>query len=405
MAVKRYAVVGCGVRGFHMYCKPIVKEYADVAGLVGLCDINQARMNYVNEQLGTTIPTFKSFDEMLRHTNPEVVIIASRDSTHHEFIVKALELGCDVVTEKPMTIDDEKCRAILAAERRSGKKITVAFNYRFAPHNTRIKEVLSSGAIGQVLSIDFHWYLDTSHGADYFRRWHRRMDNSGGLLVHKATHHFDLINWFLGLVPEEVFAYGRLAFYGPLRPARGTRCLTCDYKQTCPFYLDLTSNDELRELYLQAESEDGYIRDGCVFADEIDIYDTMVVAVRYQNGVQMSYSLNAFMPYEGYQIAFNGTSGRLEVTMVDSGPWKRLPDNELRVIPFSGTPQTIVLPRIAGGHGGGDQLLLEALFRGSGSDPLNHRADSWAGAMSILTGIAANKSIETGLPVKIASLL
>jgi len=405
MSMKKYAVVGCGSRGFNMFCQPIVTEYTDVAELVGLCDVNQIRMNYVNEQLGTSIPMFKNFDEMLQQTKPDIVIVASKDSTHHEFIIKALEFGCDVVTEKPMTIDDEKCRAILAAERRSGRKITVTFNYRFAPRHTKIKEVLQSGAIGQVLSIDFHWYLDTSHGADYFRRWHRRKENSGGLLVHKATHHFDLVNWYLASEPEEVFAYGRRAFYGPMRQERGERCLTCNYKRTCKFYFDLTSNDELRELYLNAESEDGYIRDGCVFAEEIDIYDAMVVTVRYKNAVVMSYSLNAFMPYEGYRIAFNGTGGRLEATIFERCPWETPPPEELQLIPLHGDIQIIALPHVHGGHAGGDKLMQDAIFLGSVPGSLNHMADSLAGAMSILTGVAANKSIETGQPVKIRDLL
>lgn len=406
MAVKKYAVVGCGSRGFSMFCMSIVKQYTHAAELVGLCDVSHIRMDYVNKQLATSIPMFKDFDRMLRETRPDTAIVASKDSTHHEFIIKALDFGCDVVTEKPMTIDDEKCRAILAAEKRSGKKITVTFNYRFAPRNAKIKEVIQSGAIGKVLSVDFHWYLDTSHGADYFRRWHRKKENSGGLLVHKATHHFDLINWYLDSQPEEVYAYGRRAFYGPTRQERGERCLTCDHKGTCKFYYDLTRNDELRELYLNAEAEDGYIRDACVFTDEIDIHDTMILAVRYTCGALMSYSLNAFMPYEGYRIAFNGTDGRLEATIFEQCPWATPPPEELRLVPLSGDTQIIPLPRVQGSHAGGDGLMRDAIFLlNKNSDPLNRMAGSWAGAMSILTGVAANKSIEVGQSVKIKDLL
>lgn len=383
---------------------PIVKQYSDVASLVGLCDINRSRMDYVNKQIGMHTPTFKNFDDMLQFTSPDTVIVASKDSNHHEFIIRALELGCDVVTEKPMTIDEDKCRNILETEKKTGKKVTVTFNYRYAHRNTKIKELLSQNTIGKVLSIDFHWYLDTTHGANYFRRWHRKSENSGSLLVHKATHHFDLVNWYLEDEPEEVFAHGQLSFYGPTRPERGERCLNCDYKGTCSFYLDLSADDETRDLYLNAEFEDGYIRDKCVFSDEIDIYDSMVLSVRYQRGTLMSYSLNAFTPYEGYRIAFNGTMGRLEATIIEDGPWPTLPDEELQLTPFFGKPSVITLERIEGGHAGGDRLLLEDIFRPRESDPLNHRADSWAGTISILTGVAAKKSIETGKPISIDSL-
>ncbi len=387
-----------------MYCRSLVQDYADVASLVGLCDLNQPRMDLCNRYLGTSIPTFKDFREMLRRTEPDTVIVTSIDSTHHRYIVEALEFGCDVITEKPMTIDDEKCGAILAAERRTGRKVTVTFNYRYVPHHGLIRELIRDGAIGRVLSVDFHWYLDTVHGADYFRRWHRRMENSGGLLVHKACHHFDLVNWWIGSEPAEVFAWGERAFYGPTRTERGERCLTCDYKGTCEVYLDLTASDHLRELYLNAESEDGYYRDRCVFSEEIDIYDTMAAAVRYRSGTLMSYSLNAFMPYEGYQVAFNGDRGRLEVVAVERAPGAG-PSLQMRLVSHGRPVQAIETPAEAGEHGGGDRRLRDALFRDGPPDPLNRLADSWAGAMALLTGVAANKSIATGQPVKIERLL
>ena len=78
----------------------------------------------------------------------------------------------------------------------------MTFNYRYSPPRTQVKDLLMSGVIGDILSVDFHWMLDTHHGADYFRRWHRNKQNSGGLMVHKATHHFDLVNWWLSSVPE-----------------------------------------------------------------------------------------------------------------------------------------------------------------------------------------------------------
>jgi len=160
--------------------------------------------------------------------------------------------------------------------------------------------------------------LDTSHGADYFRRWHRNKQNSGGLLVHKATHHFDIVNWWLSTVPATVYAQGARKFYTPQMADRyglkdrTERCLDCPEKGKCAFYLDLKGNENLRRLYLDNEQHDGYFRDRCVFSDQIDIEDSMQLVVGYENGVRMAYSLNAFMPWEGYIISFNGAKGRLE---------------------------------------------------------------------------------------------
>ena len=151
-----------------------------------------------------------------------------------------------------------------------------------------------SGVIGDVLSVDFHWMLNTPHGADYFRRWHSYKKMSGGLMVHKATHHFDLVNWWLSANPVSVYANGKREFYTPAMakrlglPGPHERCHTCPEKQTCGFELDLAANANLKQLYLDNEQHDGYFRDRCVFRPDIEIEDTMNVIVTYDNGVTLS---------------------------------------------------------------------------------------------------------------------
>jgi predicted dehydrogenase len=125
---------------------------------------------------------------MLRTVQPQTVMVCTQDDTHDELIVQSLEAGCDVITEKPMATTAEKCRRILEAEARTGRRVNVAFNYRYAPFMAKLKALLLSGVIGEIVSVDFHWYLNTKHGADYFRRWHAYQANSGSLFVHKATH-------------------------------------------------------------------------------------------------------------------------------------------------------------------------------------------------------------------------
>ena len=407
--IKRYVLVGCGGRGLGMFAEPIVKIFPHSASLVGLCDINQGRMDLCNRILQTQVPTFSDFDRMIREAKPDTVIVATKDSLHHEFTLRSFQHGCNVICEKPMTTDEIKCRQILEAEKKTGRKVTVTFNYRFVPYVTRIREILGSGTIGKILSVDFQYQLDRSHGADYFRRWHRRKENSGGLLVHKATHHFDLINWLLGQDPEEVYAIGSRQFYGPTRKERGKRCLTCDHKKTCEFYFDINAHSFLGidpcELYAKVEHLDGYIRDQCVFSEEIDIEDTMNLTVRYSGGTQMSYSLNAHCIYEGWRMAFNGTEGRLEATEWHSGPYIAKDKQDILIHRWQQPVETVSVPLDHSGHGGGDRRLLRMLFDAPQPDPLGHMASSRAGAMSILTGIAANHSIAKKLPIKIQDLL
>lgn len=411
----RYALVGVGGRGYYMYARPIVTELADVAELVGLCDRNSHRLQLAVERLGRNIPTFTDFDQMIAQTHPDVVIVCSIDSTHHEYIIRALEAGCDAITEKPMTTTAANVRAILAAERRTGRTVHVTFNVRYSAPAEAIKTLLLQGTIGELVSVDFTEYLDTDHGADYFRRWHRQKDNSGGLLIHKGSHHFDQLNWWIDAAPKTVYALADRRFYGPTRQERGERCLTCAYTRTCPFYLDLRASVDLTAMYLEAEGEDGYYRDRCVFGEDIDIQDTMVVSIRYTNGVLVNYALNAFMPYEGQRIGLNGTKGRMELDLIEryhgldeQGVLKVLPlpaRHEIRVNPLFGRPYTVPVELRYGGHGGADERLRDDLFRAQGPDPLGRRADSRAGALSVLIGVAANQSMVTGQPVEIQNLL
>jgi predicted dehydrogenase len=403
--MKTYAFAGASSRAAGMYARPIAEQFSSTCRIVGVFDINQTRARLMSDASGQ-VAVFGDFDRMLQETRPDCVIVTTVDRYHHEYIIRSLDAGCDVITEKPMTIGAEQCRAILAAEKRSGKAVTVTFNYRFAPYTTRVKELVRAGAIGKPLSVDFEWILDTRHGADYFRRWHRRMENSGGLLVHKSTHHFDMINWWLDDEPERVFGLGELRFYGPTRAERGTRCSTCAHTRTCEFYVDLARDPNLKRFYFDAEHEDGYFRDGCVFSDEIDIYDTMSVSARYKSGALLSYSLIAHSPWEGWRAAINGTEGRMEMLLIESGHGADARSHPITIFNRKGDRTVVNVPVPAEGHGGGDARLLRRLFGVDTSpDPLGYMAGSWQGAMSILIGIAANKSIATGNSVAIQDLL
>jgi predicted dehydrogenase len=425
-AKKKYVQVGVGGRAEFFYAA-IVTEYKETSELLAICDINQTRMDYTNKRLTEkygyqAVNTYKSdeFDKMIEIEKPDAVIVTSVDRTHHTYIIRALELGCDVITEKPMTVDEQKCQEILDAVERTGKQVRVTFNYRYAPHHTKARELIEDGVIGKVTSIHFEWLLNTKHGADYFRRWHRDKRNSGGLLVHKSTHHFDLVNFWIGSEPESVFAFGDLMFYGKENAEqRGEtkfyqRATGNPNAQDDPFALHLDKNEHLKSLYYDAEHEDGYQRDQSVFGDGINIEDTMGVLVRYKNNAILTYSLNAYLPWEGYRIAFNGTKGRIEMHIVEqsyvnSGGDKALEGalkgKSIIVHPMFGAPYDVQVEEKKGGHGGGDPVLLNDIFGTPVEDRFRRAANHVDGARSILTGIAANRSIRTGQAVKVDELV
>ncbi|MEU0806868.1 Gfo/Idh/MocA family oxidoreductase [Streptomyces sp. NPDC005970] len=436
MKKRRYGLVGTGMRA-RLYTDAITGPHRDVAELVALCDTNEGRMRHYGDRVaaaGGGDPARYHPDDLARligEEGVERIVVTSPDHTHADIVVGALEAGADVIVEKPLAIDADGARAIARAAERTGRRVTVTHNYRYSPRNSALKRLVHSGAIGTPTSAHFEWVLDTRHGADYFRRWHREKDRSGGLLVHKASHHFDLVNWWLGDTPVRVYASGGLFFYGAdnardrglgHRPARGS----AEAAAGDPWCLDLRGDPALKSLYLDQEHRDGYLRDRDVFDGGISIEDNLCAVVDYAGGPTLAYSLNAHAPWEGYRVCVNGTEGRAELSVVERGAVRpvsgavdpsavdergggavavRPPGERLVVQRHWEDAREVTIPRGEGAHGGGDIRMLREIFVGpDGADPLRHQAGYADGLRSVAVGIAGNVSLAERRAVDIAEL-
>lgn len=442
---KRYVIVGLGVRSAFYY-QGIIKDFKDVASLVGLCDTNQTRMDAANDRIeeigGQRVPTYKDgdFDRMVEEQKPDTVIVTTIDKFHHKYCIRAMELGCDAVTEKPMTVDEDKLQQMIDASKRTGKQVRVLFNYRYSPHHTKVRELMDSGVIGEVSTVHMDWLLDTAHGADFMHRWHRDKANSGGLQMHKSGHHFDLVHFWLDTAPELVYCIGALRFFGRENAAKrgvkdlGDRYLGNADARTDPFAVHIDRNPQLKRLYLDAEHEDGYVRDRNCFGEGITIEDNLSMIIQYANRAVMTYNTYAYAPWEGYRCVFNGTKGRLEINVVeggytasgeedvankdkdkdkDKGGTDRVEKKyvqggvektEIVVYPLFAEPYVVEVQERHGGHGGGDPVLLEDVLIGA-EDKFKRAASLRDGANAVLVGVGANKSMESGLPVRVQELI
>ena len=164
-AKQKIALVGTGIRGVNTWGRDVIRDYSDHVDFVGLCDNNPGRLEVGKEIIGATCPTFTDFDAMMKETKPDSLIVTTVDNTHDYFIKRGMELGANIICEKPMAIDEKKIQTIIDAEKKTGKNCRVTFNYRYSPHRAKMWEILRSGEIGDLTSVDFHRYLDTSHGA------------------------------------------------------------------------------------------------------------------------------------------------------------------------------------------------------------------------------------------------
>lgn len=421
-ARRRFAIVGTGGRS-GMFLNPIVSRYSEASELVALCDRSAIRMRYQLRRLAAKygaepLPLYldTQFDEMLRIERPDTVIVCTPDATHHDYLIRAVDAGCDVIVEKPLTTDAGKCRAIFDAVQRTGQHVAVTFNLRWSPGFLAIRRLLRSGELGRVFQVNMEYLLDIRHGADYFRRWHSEKESSGGLLVHKSCHHFDLVNWILDEIPEEVFAFGGLHFYGEENALRrgaahltGFDRYTGREKNGDPFHFSLADDPHLRSLYLEAEEDSGYIRDRNVFRRGINIEDSLAVLVRYVGGAVLNYSLNTYSPLEGMRVSFTGEKGRLEYSFLRKVSAATLHDGAyapiLTFTPLVGEARNIAIEAASGGHGGADPKLQEYLFSGDGANADGSAAGYGQAIYSTMIGIAANHSLVTGRPASISELL
>jgi predicted dehydrogenase len=403
----RVVLVGTGSRGSTNWGKSLRTDFGDAVEFVGLCDINRKRMAVASEYIGVECPMFldTEFDEMIRKTSPDRVIVTTVDSFHAKFICRAMELGIDVISEKPMATDEKMIQEVLDTQRRTGRELIITENYRYSPDAEAIKKIIDSEEIGVITSVDYNVFLNTDHGTSYFRRWHGFKQFNGSILNSEGCHFLDLVNWWLGAEPAEVQASGAIRRYGYNGEYRSQRCMGCPHRAKCEFYWDVTQDKFAMDFYVKAESEDGYLRDGCVYRRDINVWDTMTMNVRYHTGVLMSFSLNAFMPYEGFRIGFNGTKGRLDARVYHAQPWPVDVLAEIRVTPLFKPSRTLTVPKGGASHWGSDERLHESIFRGPVPDPLHQRITVREAALECLLPIAARRSVEQQRPVFIEELV
>jgi predicted dehydrogenase len=426
--IKRYAMVGVSNRAQGMFMDSIREQYANVAELVAMLDSDTARMRRYNDSRKTEIPAYlpDEFDKMVDEAKPDVIIIATRDASHHTYVIKALKRNLEVICEKPLTTDEKKCREIIQAENASSAKARVTFNLRYVPHVSKIREIVETGKIGRVISVDLNWYLDTYHGWSYFNRWNRLREESGGLSITKACHHFDMVRWIIRQNAEEVFSYGKLNFYGPegvhnplknKSDAKGRTCPTCDIRSKCKYYMRWFRNEfrngdgtaKIDDHIDTAQSYTDYSPRMCAFDSEINIEDTYSTVMRFDGGAFLNYSLNASTPYEGYRLAVNGTEGRVECKELHAPLRLPFPANKIEpvitYIPMFGGREQIDAINLGGGHGGGDPLIKDELFIGEDVlAPVNRQAGLTDGVESVMMGIAVHQSATSGERVSVSEM-
>ncbi len=429
---KRYALVGLSNRGVASFALPMLgldrdgvptgEGHTDVATLVACIEPDVVRFEAFNAWLAEhDQPTLRRYDsvaDLVAGEQIDVLIIASPDHTHMGYIRDGLAHGLDVLTEKPMVTTTAEAEEVLRLEKASSNKVVVTHNFRYPPRHVQVKELIRSGRIGRVVQVLLEYHVDTAHGSSYFVRWNRSKAASGGLTLHKSTHHLDLIGWLIDDEPVRVASSGGTYFYGPDSPFRpkdeagnpltGQALLDAD-----PYWNAMLERGQV------SAPEPGQPRRGAlglpyplqypadtqltVYDDEIDSVDTITSLVSYRGGAALSYLVNFSSPWEGFRLTVIGTHGQIEA-ISGSQEGEAVPGTDvITVRPLFGEVETLPVATGEGGHGGADPLMLRDLFRGPTPESLalGLPADARQGALAVATGEALWRSAETGETITI----
>lgn len=397
------AVIGASMRS--TIIMTYVKQHPEVGYIAGVYDTIPDRGRFLLDNYGdnTDAVIYDSLEAAVNDDRVQAVFIGTPDNAHVEPAVKALQAGKHVYCEKPLAITLEDCDTIIEAAKKSGAIFYLGMNLRHSPVHEKMHEILESGELGKLLTIEANEYY--YGGRTYFRRWNRLRKFGGGLWVTKACHDFDLLDWFAGDKPVKVFATANLSHYKP-DPAKGTACRNCPITDTCPDFYDINnpSNDDDRPdvaenarkmdaLAEMTEKATGVFRDMCLYNSDKDTFDNGIAVVEYDNDVRATYTVNVVSARGTRQMRLMGTDGAAEGDM-ETGKitvWKRHTDKVCELD---------LSDQINSSHGGADDRILADFFHccETGNKPRS----SWAeGRKGIEVALAARDSMDSNAVVMI----
>lgn len=379
------AVIGAGARGLWVLGHEFIRRRADVR-VLGFCDPNPSLREKVDwiisDMAGKGTPldyhilTTDDHRELLAIDGLDFVLLATPNYLHADYAEAVCEAGLGLLIEKPMAVNVRDLNRIVAAERRTGVKVFVGFCMRYNRMFAKAKELLRSGVVGRARLVSFQDYYALGRG--YFRGRNRFERFSGGLLVEKACHSFDLIGWLLEAVPVRVSCFGKLSVFTP-REGAGETCSQCKLADSCYDYAQKTSDG--REPL-------------CVYNSEKDVDDTDAVLIDYDSGALASYVECFYSPTVERRFSLVGDEGELmgseERGLIE---YRRLGGNHWERIDIEYNP---------GGHRGADPLMVTAAieyFRGEADEEAG--VGSEAGRLAVVTALAAQRSAKEGRIVTI----
>lgn len=385
--MKNYVLIGAGNRAYELFIKPLLFEEYKESRIVGIYDVNVQRARFLSSLSLYPIPVYDDLRQVISNDNIDVIVILTPDYMHVPLIMSCLEHESAVIMcEKPLCTTIEQAEWLYKLPCSKKERIKVLLNSRFMPQNLEIKNILESGIIGKPLFINYNWHVDIQHGVEYFRRWHSDNEKSGGMLVHKSCHHFDLLNWWLEDTPYSVSSMGSKLFYTTNQEI-AYNCRNC--LNPCQFRMEISCSSLIKQMYFDNEYIDGYIRDKCIYRD-ITINDTLCSQIAYCNGTIVSYSINFYSPLNSWNLAIIGEHGSLLIKESSTNNYI-----DICIDTHYGKKKVVHVPKNSGKHYGSDWELRKYIFSNNNENVF----DNWMklgncndGISAAIIGVLSSKS-------------
>ena len=405
------SIIGVGARGGEAYGRYIYR-LKDKYKIVSLCDPNEERL----EKYGKTYQIEKEncfLDEevFFKERRSDLLIIATLDKLHVKMAKKALALGYDILLEKPISDSVEELQELNEAAKKTDCKVMVCHVLRYTEMMRKLKEILDSGAIGRLISIDQTENVVYWHEAhSYVRGNWRNREIAAPMIMAKCCHDLDLLQYFTGSKCKAVSSMGSLAYFKKENQPQGAaeRCTECPYVDTCAYsakriYIDewkawgcpassvpqIMVTDVLpvtEEALMTAIQTGKYGR--CVFACDNDVVDNQTMIMQFENGVTATLKMEAFVKRGGRDIRFFGTEGEIEmIESNDTITLRRYADSQDKVWRISE-----ISADMEGQHGGGDHGIINELYDVLTSENMKSETALEASIESHYMALAAEES-------------
>lgn len=407
------SIIGVGARGGEAYGR-YIHASKDRFKIISLCDVNEYRLKKYGETF--EVPEeerFVSEDVFFEKKRSDILLIGTMDRLHVRQAVKALDLGYDLLLEKPISDDAEELKMLTAKAKEKGAMVMVCHVLRYNIMVKKIKSLLDEGAIGRLISMDQTENVGYWHQAHSFVRgnWRNR-EQTTPMIMQKCCHDLDLIQYFIGSRCDSVASMGSLSYFKAENRPEGAadRCLDCKYKDECKYsakriYIDGWNQGGRQEVFpynlitdvlplteealLTSLRETNYGK--CVFACDNNVVDNQTTIMQFENGVTATLKMEGFTARGGRDFRFFGTEGELEIIE---------DDRKIILRRFMEEPKVWEVNKLvdelggqgAGGHGGSDYRMIDSLYNVYTTDKLNATSSIERSVESHYMALAAEKS-------------